>query len=58
MMATLCPQVATSVGEGVKQLVRAEKSQKQSRMVLCIMFLVCAVILLLLIVVLKKIVIG
>ena len=48
-------QVATSVEEGVKQLVRAEKIQKSSRMILCIMFLVVAVILMVLILVLKNI---
>ena len=49
-------QVATKVEEGVKELKRAEKSQKQSRMILCIMFLLCAVILLVIIVVLKNLI--
>ena len=48
-------QVATSVEEGVKQLVRAEKIQKSSRLILCIMFLVVAVVLMLLILVAKNI---
>ena len=48
-------QVATSVEEGVKQLVRAEKIQKSSRIILCIMFLVVAVVLMLLILVAKNI---
>ncbi len=37
-------QVATKVDEGVKQLVQAEKTQKQSRTILCIVFLLVAVI--------------
>ena len=49
-------QVATKVDEGVKQLVRAEQKQKQSRTILCIMFLICAVIVMLIIVVVKAIV--
>jgi syntaxin 16 len=47
--------VATKVDEGVKQLLKAEKSQKQSGMVLCIMFLVCAIIVMLVIYILKVI---
>ncbi len=46
-------QVAVKVDEGVKQLLKAEKSQKQSGMVLCIMFLVCAVILMLVVYICK-----
>ena len=41
------------VEEGVGQLVKAEKSQKQSRLIMCIMFLVVAIIVMLLIVVLR-----
>ena len=40
--------------EGVKQLVRAEKIQKSSRMILCIMLLVVAVVFMLVILVLKN----
>ena len=47
-------QVAAKVDEGVKQLVRAEKSQKQSRLVLCIMLLGVAVIVMTVVVVFKK----
>ncbi|CAL8467772.1 g7310 [Coccomyxa elongata] len=46
-------QVAVKVDEGVKQLLKAEKSQKQSGMVLCIMFLVCAVIVMLVVYICK-----
>ncbi len=48
-------QVATKVDEGVKQLVQAEKTQKQSRTILCIVFLLVAVIFMLFIVVFKAI---
>lgn len=48
-------QVATKVEEGVKQLVQAEKTQKQSRTILCIVFLLVAVIFMLFIVVFKAI---
>ena len=47
-------QVATHIEEGVKQLVRAEKHQKNSRMILCIMLLVAAVIFMLIILVAKN----
>ncbi|KAI7845731.1 hypothetical protein COHA_000647 [Chlorella ohadii] len=43
------------VEEGVRQLEKAEKKQKQSRMVLCIMLLLCAVVVMLLLVVFKAI---
>jgi hypothetical protein len=46
-------QVAVKVDEGVKQLLRAEKHQKQSRLILCIMFLIVAVIFMLFIVIFK-----
>ena len=49
-------QVATKVDEGVKQLVKAEQKQKQSRTIMCIMFLCCAVILMLVIVIVKNLV--
>jgi len=49
------PQVATKVDEGVKQLVQAEKTQKQSRTILCIVFLLVAVIFMLFIIVFKAI---
>ena len=53
----LCPgaQVAVKVDEGVKQLLKAEKSQKQSGMVLCITFLIVAVIVMLVVYLLKVI---
>ncbi len=44
------------VEEGVGQLVKAENKQRQSRLIMCIMFLVVAVIVMLLIVVFKKLV--
>jgi syntaxin 16 len=47
-------QVSLKVEEGVGQLVKAEKSQRQSRMIMCIMFLVVAVIVMLLFVILQK----
>ena len=50
-------QVATSVDQGVKELVKAEKSQKQSRIILCIMFLLVAVIVMIFIVTFKEIVV-
>ena len=49
-------QVATKVNEGVQQLVKAETKQKQSRTILCIMFLVCAVIVMLVIVIVKSLI--
>lgn len=50
-------QVATSVEEGVKELVRAEKSQKQSRVILCIMFLLVAVIVMIFIITFKELIV-
>ena len=52
-MLHLRSQVAVKVDEGVKQLLKAQKSQKQSGMVLCIMFLVVAVIVMLVVYILK-----
>ena len=49
--------MATSVEEGVKELTRAEKSQKQSRIILCIMFLLVAVIVMIFIVTFKEIIV-
>eukprot|EP00884_Botryococcus_braunii_P004075 jgi/Botrbrau1/13669/Bobra.0378s0003.1 len=46
-------QVAVKVDEGVKQLLKAEKYQKQSRLIMCIMFLIVAVIFMLFIVIFK-----
>ena len=43
------------VDEGVKQLVRAEAHQKNSRLIICIMFLIVAVILMLIIVIAKSV---
>jgi syntaxin 16 len=48
-------QTSMKVEEGVRQLEKAEKKQKQSRMVLCIMLLLCAVVVMLLLVVFKAI---
>lgn len=48
-------QVATAVNEGVQQLVKAEKHQKSSRAVMCIMLLMCAVLFMLMIVIFKAI---
>ena len=39
---------------GVKELVKAEKHQKSSRMMLCIMFLFCACIVMILVVMFQK----
>eukprot|EP01023_Acetabularia_acetabulum_P060196 TRINITY_DN7233_c0_g3_i1.p1 TRINITY_DN7233_c0_g3~~TRINITY_DN7233_c0_g3_i1.p1 ORF type:complete len:304 (+),score=69.63 TRINITY_DN7233_c0_g3_i1:21-932(+) len=49
-------QVAMSVEKGVEQLQKAEKSQKASRMTMCILCLVAAVIIFLLIAVFLKLV--
>ncbi|KAK9825959.1 hypothetical protein WJX74_001403 [Apatococcus lobatus] len=48
-------QVAMKVDEGVKQLVRAEQHQKNSRLIICIMFLIVAVILMLIILIAKSV---
>lgn len=47
-------QVSTHVEEGVKELVKAEKHQKSSRMMMCIMFLFCACILMVFVVMFQK----
>jgi len=47
-------QVSTHVEQGVKELTKAEKHQKSSRMMLCILFLLCACILMAFIVLFKK----
>lgn len=47
-------QVAMKVESGVGQLVKAEKTQRSSRLILCIMILIVAVIVMLLVVVFKK----
>lgn len=49
-------QVATSVEQGVKELEKAEKYQKNSRLILCIMFLLVAVILMIVIVTFKEVI--
>ena len=54
---SLDPQVATSVEQGVKELVKAEKSQKQSRIILCIMFLLIAVIVMIFVVTFKELIV-
>lgn len=48
-------QVSTKIEQGVTQLVAAEKTQKQSRTILCIVFLLVAVIFMLFIIVFKAI---
>ncbi len=48
-------QTSMKVEEGVRQLEKAERRQKQSRMVLCIMMLLVAVVIMLLLVVFKAI---
>ena len=50
-----CTQVSTKIEQGVTQLVAAEKTQKQSRTILCIVFLLVMVIFMLFIVVFKAI---
>lgn len=52
----LMVQVAVKVDEGVKQLLKAEKYQKQSRLIMCIMFLIVAVIFMLFIVIFKTLI--
>lgn len=54
-LASHLAQTSMKVEEGVRQLEKAEKKQKQSRMVLCVMLLLCAVVVLLLLVVFKAI---
>ena len=49
-------QMAVKVEEGVKELVRAKKTQRQSRTILCIMFLLVAVIVMIFIVVFKALI--
>mmetsp|Transcript_22728 Transcript_22728/g.37998 ORF Transcript_22728/g.37998 Transcript_22728/m.37998 type:complete len:301 (-) Transcript_22728:177-1079(-) len=48
-----CEQVKTTVAEGLKQVVKAEKTQKKGRMVLCIMFLLAAVLFMLIVVIIR-----
>jgi syntaxin 16 len=47
-------QVSATVEEGRKQLTKAEKHQKNSRMIICIYFLMVAVAVMLVIVVIQK----
>lgn len=56
-MCCLVVQVATSVEQGVKELTKAEKSQKQSRIILCIMFLLVAVIVMIFVVTFKELIV-
>lgn len=52
----LClPQTAMKVEEGVRQLEKAERKQKQSGMALCVMLLLVAIVVVLLLVILKAI---
>ncbi|GAQ77640.1 syntaxin of plants [Klebsormidium nitens] len=46
-------QVATSINAGVKELEKAEKTQKAGRMVLCVMILILMVLFMLVVLVLK-----
>jgi len=50
-----CEQVKTKVTEGLTQVVKAEKTQKKGRMILCIMFLLAAVGFMLIVVIVKSI---
>ena len=50
-----CPQTSMKVEEGVRQLEKAEKRQKQGGMALCIILLLCAIVVVLLLVVFKAI---
>ena len=47
-------QTATAVEQGVEELVKADKTQKKSRMLLCIMCLAVAVVLMTVVIVFKK----
>lgn len=49
-------QTATAVEQGVKELVKADKTQKKSRMLLCIMCLAVAVVLMTVVIVFKKLI--
>ena len=49
-------QVKTTVAEGLTQVVKAEKTQKKGRMVLCIMFLLAAVLFMLIVVIIRIII--
>jgi len=48
-------QTAMKVEEGVRQLEKAEKKQKQSAMALCVMLLLAAIVVVLLLVIFKAI---
>lgn len=52
--AALCPLacvLAAQVEEGVKELVRAEKTQKQGRALLCIIALIVLIVVMLIIII-------
>ncbi len=47
------PRLLLQIEDGTKQLVIAEKTQKQSRMFICIIALICIIVLLLVIVIIR-----
>ena len=51
-----CEQVSTTVEEGRKELMKAETHQKNSRMIICIYFLIVMCVLMTMVVVFQKIV--
>lgn len=51
-----CDQVAVRVEEGLKEVVKAEKTQKQGRMMICIMLLVVAVLFMFMFVIVEKVI--
>lgn len=50
-----CEQVSVTVEEGMKQLSKAESHQKNSRMIICIYFLMVMCLLMTMVVVFQKI---
>ena len=48
-------QVKTKVSEGLKQVVKAEKTQKKGRLILCIFFLLAAVGFMIIVLIVKSI---
>jgi syntaxin 16 len=51
-----CEQVSVTVEEGRKELLKAETHQKNSRMVICIYFLLLMVVLMTMVVIFQKVV--
>lgn len=50
-----CKFVAVQVEEGVKELVRAEKTQKQGRALMCIIALIVMIVVMLIIIIVRHI---